>query len=220
MVGLTLKQRSSIFLFKLVAAYIYVLLSFDVEINACVATSAAASPPILLSLFNPEKTSRLSKAIKIVEDIKSERTPIGTVGSILSGLEINTNNQVEVNSTDMGNAVGYLVAGTFFVATLVQTVLHNWDSNPANAFLSGLAGSIVPKLFERAEVDEDNRRSEQDYSANLKDYNGNLIARQCEERCLNFNRKNPAFVENEIFNFRKTPEYFENEIINLEIKKR
>lgn len=174
MVGLlALKQLSSIFLFKLVAAYIYVLLSFDVEINACVATLAASPPPVL-SLFNPEKSSRLSKAIKIVEDIKSERTTIGTVGSILSGLELSSN-RFEVNSTQMGNAVGWLVAGFFFIATLVQT-LYNWDSNPANAFLSGLADGIVPKLLEREEVDEDNRRSD--------DNTGTLIASQCEKYCL------------------------------------
>ena len=186
MVGLlTLKQRSSIFLFKLVAAYIYVLLSFDVEINACVATSAAL-PPQILSLFNPEKSSRLSKAIKIVDDIKSERTAIGTVGSILSGLELSSNgNRFEVNSTDMGNAVGYLVAGTFFVATLVQT-LSNWAaSNPANALLSGLADSIVPKFFKTEEVDEDNRRSD--------DYTENLMASRCEKYCLNVD---PKFVGN------------------------
>jgi len=182
---LTLKQLSSVFQFKFVVGYLCVLLllSFDIEINACVATSTASLSS--LSLFNPEKTSRLSKAIKIVKDIKSERTAtIGTVGSLLSSSGI-TSNRIPVNSTKLGNAVGYLLAGTFFTATIAQT-LYNWDSKPANAFLSGLANRIVPNIFETAEVDTDTRRSD--------DYTGNVFSSRKEKYCFKCSRKCSEFL--------------------------
>ena len=175
---LTLKQLSSIFLFKFFKAYIYLILSFDVEINACVTSSANAIA--FLSLFGPKSSSQLSKAIATDENVKSEkRTTIGTVGSIINGLDINSN-QVAVDSTNIGNKVGYALAGIFFTATVVQT-LSNWDSTPVNVFLSGLADSIVPNFFETEVVDEGNRRSD--------DYSGNLIARQCKKYCLNSKRR-------------------------------
>ena len=179
---LTLKQLSSIFQFKFVLGYLCILqllVSFDVEIiDACFATSTSTLPNF--SLSNPEKVSRLSKAIKIVKDINSERTAtIGTVGSLLSTSGI-TNNRITVNSTELGNAVGYLLAGTFFTATLAQT-LYNWDSKPANAFLSGLANQIVPKIFETEEIDPDTGRSD--------DYTGDIVSNRKEKYCLRCSRR-------------------------------
>jgi hypothetical protein len=182
---LTLKQLSSIFRFKLVVAYICILLmvSFDVKMNACMATKTTPLP--ILSLFNPENTSRLSKPIKILDDIKkSERTTLGTVGSLVSGSGL-TSDRITVNSANLGDAMGYLLAGTFFTATVAQT-LYNWDSQPVHAFLSGLADRIVPKVFETE--DTDTRRSDS-YDNEIS-----FVSSRFEKYCFKCNQRCSGFV--------------------------
>ena len=195
---LTLKQLSSIFLFKLAVAYIYAVLmmvSLDVKMNACVTASTAASP--ILSLVTPENISRRSSTpTKIVEDIKlSEKTVVGSVGDLLdgSGLIVDSN-RVEVDSTSLGDTVGYLLAGTFFTATVAQT-MYNWDSSPFYAFLSGFADRIVPKIFETEEVFSDTRRSD--------DYTDSFISTRLERYCLRCSRKCSAFVGDNDRNYKR-----------------
>lgn len=182
MVGLTLKQLSSIFLFNVAA--IFMLLIFDVEINACRVVATPASKTTFSTLVNPEKSSRLSNNITINEYIKSEKTTIGTVGDILDGLLIDSD-RVEVDNTNLGNTVGYIVAGTFFTAAL----LYNWQNSEANALLSAKVQTyldrLVPQLFETEEVQEENRRSD--------DYNRNFIPKHCKKYCLNSHQKYSTF---------------------------
>ena len=180
MVGLTLKQLSSIFLFDIAA--IFVLLIFDVENNACRVVATASTT--FSTLVNPENTSRLSNNIKINEVTKSAKTTIGTVGGIIDDLLIDSN-RVGVDNTNLGNTVGYVVAGTFFGAAL----LYNWQNSDANAFLSGKLQNyfdrLVPRLFETEEVEEENRRSD--------DYNKKIIPRRCRKYCLNSHQKYSTF---------------------------
>ena len=167
--GPTLKQLSSIFLFY--AATLFVPL--NVGTNACFVLSATANT--LPSPFSPGKLiSRfLSDAIKI-DDIDIINNPhqrtstIGTVGGILNSLE----NVIPVDSTKLGSAAGYLLAGTF----LTTTLLYNWENIQASSILSGLTQTIVPKFIETEKVDEDNRRS-YDYA------DSSLVPRYCK-KCL------------------------------------
>ena len=195
---LTLKQLSSIFLFKLLVACIIIIVGFDVKMNGCIALSNESLP--MLSNTNLQNIFRISKNTKNAKTIKSERATLGTVGSLLSGsglpgintvgapnvvgapLETN-NNIITVNSENLGNAAGYLLAGTFFTATLAQT-LYNWDSKPINAFFSGLADRIVPKIFE--EVESDTERSD--------DHNEHFVPFRLEKYCLRCNRKCSGLV--------------------------
>ena len=183
---LTLKQLSSIFLFKLLGACIIIIVGFDVKINGCIASSNKSLP--MLSETNLENIFRISKHPSNAKPIKSERATLGTVGSLLNGSGLKNgigiqNNRITVNSTNLGNTVGYLLAGTFFTATLVQT-LYNWDAKPINAFFSGLADRIVPKFFE--EVDSDTQRSD--------DHNENFVPYRLEKYCLRCNRKCSGLV--------------------------
>ena len=183
---LTLKQLSSIFLFKLLGACI-IIVGFDVKMNGCLASSNESLP--MLSETNLESIFRISKDTKNAKPIKSERATLGTVGSLLSGsglqsgIAVPNKNVVTVDSSELGNKVGYLLAGTFFTATLAQT-LYNWDSKPINAFFSGLADRIVPKIFE--EVDSDTQRSD--------DHNENFVPYRLEKYCLRCNRKCSGLV--------------------------
>ena len=190
---LTLKQLSSIFLFKLLVACIIMMVGFDVKINGCIASSNES----LKDLFNLENYFRFSKNTSSAKEIKSGRATLGTVGSLLSGSGLQTgtqgiqgttilgNNRVEVNSAELGDTVGYLLAGTFFTATLVQN-LYNWDSKPINEFFAGLVDQIVPKIFE--EIYPDTKRSD--------DHFENFVPYRLEKYCLRCNRKCSGLVEN------------------------
>ena len=142
----------------------------------------------MLSETNLENIFRISKDPSNAKPIKSERATLGTVGSLLNGSGLKNgigiqNNRITVNSTNLGNTVGYLLAGTFFTATLAQT-LYNWDAKPINAFFSGLADRIVPKFFE--EVESDTQRSD--------DHNENFVPFRLEKYCLRCNRKCSGLV--------------------------
>jgi len=182
---LTLKQLSSIFLFKLLVACIIMMVDFHEKINGCIASPNESLK--ILSIPNLENYFRFSKDTKNAKEIKSERTTLGTVGSLLdgSGLQTGINNQVTVDSTELGNNVGYLLAGTFFTATVAQT-LYNWDSTPINTFFSGLADRIVPKIFE--EIHSDTQRSEDNTEI--------FVPYRLEKYCLRCNRKCSGLVEN------------------------
>jgi hypothetical protein len=185
MAWLTLNQLSSIFTLKCFVFYTYTLflLSFGSKSFACTTTSKTASVARLI-LVKPENTFQLSKSMKIDNHTKHKRTTIGTLGSLIDTSEIN-NDRVPVDSAELGDAVGYLLAGTFFTATVAQT-LYNWDSTPVNTFLSTLADRIVPKLFEATE-DSDTRRAD--------DYTDNDILNRRERYCFRCSRKCSGFFD-------------------------
>ena len=182
---LTLNQLSSIFTLKCFVFYTSTLflLSFDSKIFACTTTSKIASVARSF-LLKPDNTSRFSKSMKIDNHTKHKRTTIGTIGSLIDTSEIN-NDRVPVDSAELGDAVGYLLAGTFFTATVAQT-LYNWDSTPVDTFLSTLADRLVPKLFEATE-DVDTQRAD--------DYTKNDILNRRERYCFRCSRKCSGFFD-------------------------
>lgn len=95
--------------------------SFHVVVNA--------TP--FFSVFNDEKKP----------DAENEpRTTLGTLGSLLEG-NIVSKNRVVVNSTELGNTAGYILAGTFLAAT----VLYNWDKSQTTAKISEKEESTYSK---------------------------------------------------------------------------